>query len=83
MVLRSLAAGTGRPSSISSNTQPEAASGALAIAAGIAAPMSYGIASLYAKSAKSVPAFANAHGSMWGATAKQPSLRPHLPHVAI
>ena len=42
--------------------------GALAIAAGIAAPMSYGIASLYAKSAKSVPAFANAHGSMWGAT---------------
>lgn len=42
--------------------------GVLAIAAGIAAPMSYGIASLYAKSAKSVPPFANAHGSMWGAT---------------
>ena len=44
------------------------AGGALAIAAGIAAPMSYGMALLYAKSAKSVPAFANAHGSMWGAT---------------
>lgn len=44
------------------------AGGGLAVAAGIAASACYGIASIYANSAKSVEAFANAHGSMWAAT---------------
>jgi len=39
----------------------------LAIAMGLAATFSYGIATNYAKSAKKVDPFANAHGSMWGA----------------
>jgi drug/metabolite transporter (DMT)-like permease len=37
----------------------------IAIAAALVAAFSYGVASLYAKSAKSVEPFANAHGSMW------------------
>ncbi len=41
--------------------------GALAISAGLGAAMSYGIATTYAKTAKSVTPFANAHGSMWTA----------------
>jgi len=40
----------------------------LAIALGLAATFSYGVATNYAKSAKKVDAFANAHGSMWAAT---------------
>ena len=40
----------------------------LAIALALAASFSYGIATNYAKSAKKVEPFANAHGSMWGAT---------------
>jgi drug/metabolite transporter (DMT)-like permease len=40
----------------------------LAIAAALAAAVCYSIASLYAKSAKSVEPFANAHGTMWAAT---------------
>jgi len=40
----------------------------LAIGLGLAATFSYGIATNYAKSAKKVDAFANAHGSMWAAT---------------
>ena len=39
----------------------------LAIAAALAAALCYGIASIYAKSAKSVEPFANAHGTMWAA----------------
>lgn len=39
----------------------------LAIAAATFAAFNYGIASTYAKSAKSVEPFANAHGSMWAA----------------
>lgn len=42
--------------------------GVLAIAAGIGAAFSYGIATTYTKSATSVEPFANAHGSMWAAT---------------
>lgn len=42
--------------------------GILAIAAGLGAALSYGIASTYAKTAKSVEPFANAHGSMWAAS---------------
>jgi len=40
----------------------------LAIALALAASFSYGIATNYARSAKAVEPFANAHGSMWGAT---------------
>ena len=40
----------------------------LAIGAALVAAMSYSIASAYAKSAKSVEPFANAHGSMWAST---------------
>ncbi|MES2016756.1 MAG: DMT family transporter [Pseudomonadota bacterium] len=40
----------------------------LAIAAALVAAISYSVASAYAKSAKSVDPFANAHGSMWAAT---------------
>jgi len=40
---------------------------ALAVAAALAAALCYGIASLYAKSARSVDPFANAHGTMWAA----------------
>lgn len=40
----------------------------IAIVAALAAAFSYSIASTYAKSAKSVEPFANAHGSMWAAT---------------
>jgi drug/metabolite transporter (DMT)-like permease len=40
---------------------------ALAIAAALFAAFNYGIASTYAKSAKAVDPFANAHGSMWAA----------------
>jgi len=40
----------------------------LAIALALAASFSYGIATNYARSAKTVEPFANAHGSMWGAT---------------
>jgi drug/metabolite transporter (DMT)-like permease len=37
----------------------------VAVVAALAAALSYGIASLYARSARSVAPFANAHGSMW------------------
>lgn len=47
-------------------TLPE--NGTTAIAAGLAAAMSYGIATTYAKKAESIAPFANAHGSMWSAT---------------
>ncbi|MGI9276916.1 MAG: DMT family transporter [Endozoicomonas sp.] len=40
----------------------------LAITAALGAALSYGIASTYARSATSVSAFDNAHGSMWAAT---------------
>jgi drug/metabolite transporter (DMT)-like permease len=37
----------------------------IAVAAALAAALSYGVASQYARSAKSVEPFANAHGTMW------------------
>ena len=40
----------------------------LAVVAALAAALCYGIATQYAKSAKSVEPFANAHGTMWAAT---------------
>lgn len=42
--------------------------GIVAVAAGLGAAFSYGIATTYAKTAKVVEPFANAHGSMWAAT---------------
>ena len=42
--------------------------GMLAIAAGLGATFSYGIATNYTKFAPNVESFANAHGSMWAAT---------------
>ena len=41
---------------------------ALAVGAALFAAFSYSVASAYAKSARSVDPFANAHGSMWAAT---------------
>lgn len=41
---------------------------ALAMIAALFAPFSYGIATHYAKSAKAVDGFSNAHGSMWAAS---------------
>lgn len=46
-------------------TKPGAA---LAIAAGLTGALSYSVASTYSKAARQVEPFANAHGSMWGAT---------------
>jgi drug/metabolite transporter (DMT)-like permease len=40
----------------------------LALAAALLAAFCYSVASTYSKSAKTVEPFANAHGSMWGAT---------------
>jgi len=40
----------------------------IAVAAALLAAFSYGIATTYAKTAKSVDSFSNAHGSMWAAT---------------
>lgn len=40
----------------------------LAIALGLAGALSYGLASQYARTARKVEPFANAHGSMWAAT---------------
>lgn len=42
--------------------------GGVAIAAGLGAALSYGIATTYTKQAVSVEPMANAHGSMWAAT---------------
>ena len=39
----------------------------IAVGASLIAALSYSVASQYAKSAKAVPPFANAHGSMWAA----------------
>lgn len=42
--------------------------GIVAIAAGLLASFSYGIATTYAKTVSAINPFANAHGSLWGAT---------------
>jgi drug/metabolite transporter (DMT)-like permease len=51
----------------------------LAIAAALMAAFCYGIASLYAKTARSVEPFANAHGSMWAAAILIVPLLPFFP----
>jgi drug/metabolite transporter (DMT)-like permease len=55
----------------------------LAIAAGLIASICYGIASQYAKTAKSVEPFANAHGSMWAAAILIVPLLPFFPQPGV
>ena len=51
----------------------------LAIAAALGAAFCYGIASTYARNARSVDAFSNAHGSMWAATLLMLPVVPFFP----
>lgn len=51
----------------------------VAVAAALIAAFCYGVASLYAKTAKSVEPFANAHGSMWAAAILIVPLLPFFP----
>jgi drug/metabolite transporter (DMT)-like permease len=51
----------------------------VAVTAALLAALSYSIASLYAKSAKSVEPFANAHGSMWAAALFVVPVLPFFP----
>jgi drug/metabolite transporter (DMT)-like permease len=60
-------------------TRPGAA---IAIVAVLVAAMSYSVASQYAKTAKSVEPFANAHGSMWAAALLVLPLVPFFPAPA-
>lgn len=53
----------------------------IAIAAGLAAGLCYGLASVYAKQAKSVDAFSNAHGSLWAACLWIVPAAPFFPAV--
>lgn len=53
----------------------------LAIAAGLAAAFCYGLASAYAKQAKSVDGFSNAHGSLWAAVLFILPVAPAYPPV--
>jgi drug/metabolite transporter (DMT)-like permease len=69
--------GVGLVARIETVTLP--AGGALAILAGLGAAFSYGIATTYTKTAKSVEPFANAHGSMWAATLILVPLALHAP----
>lgn len=55
----------------------------LAIALALGASFSYGIATHYAKSARKVEPFANAHGSMWGATLLVAPLLAYAPPAAM
>ena len=55
----------------------------LAIGLALAAAFSYGIATQYAKSARKVEPFANAHGSMWAATLLIAPAVPFAPPAAL
>ncbi|WP_229505350.1 hypothetical protein [Massilia mucilaginosa] len=55
----------------------------LAIAAALLAAFCYSVASTYAKSAKAVEPFANAHGSMWAATLLVIPALPFFPAPAV
>lgn len=55
----------------------------VAIAAALCAASCYGIASTYAKAAKSVDPFANAHGSMWAAALLIGPAVPFFPATAV
>jgi len=52
----------------------------IAIAAALLAAFSYGIATNYAKTAKSVDSFSNAHGSMWAASLV---IAPAVPFASV
>ena len=54
----------------------------LALAAALAAALCYSIASLYAKTAKTVEPFANAHGTMWAAALFVLPVLPFFPSPA-
>ena len=54
----------------------------IAIAAALVAAVSYSVASAYAKTAKTVEPFANAHGSMWAATLLVIPVLPFFPAPA-
>lgn len=54
----------------------------IAIVAGLSAGLCYGIASVYAKQAKSVEPFANAHGSLWAAVLWMAPAAPFFPPAA-
>lgn len=58
--------GVGLLAGVEALTLPQG--GALAIAAGLGAAFSYGIATTHTKTARSAEPFANAQGSMWAAT---------------
>ena len=58
------------------------AGGAIAIAAVLLASFCYGLATQYARTARSVEPFANAHGSMWAAAALLATATPFAPIVA-
>ena len=62
---------------------PSGSQGLRALAAAVAAPLCYGIASCYAREAPQVPAFNNAHGSMWMATFALLPLLPLNPPGAL
>lgn len=51
----------------------------IAVAAALTAALSYGIASQYARSAKSVEPFANAHGTMWSSAVMVLPALPFFP----
>ncbi len=55
----------------------------LSIGAGLVAAACYAVAALYSKMAKSVDAFANAHGSMWAATLMVAPATPLFPAVSM
>jgi drug/metabolite transporter (DMT)-like permease len=54
----------------------------IAVTAGLAAALCYGLASAYAKSVRNVEPFANAHGSMWAATLLVIPALPFFPQPA-
>jgi len=54
----------------------------LAMACGLSAAFCYGIATQYAKSARKVEPFANAHGSMWAATVLLLPAVPAFPAIS-
>ncbi|WP_295996151.1 DMT family transporter [Rugamonas sp.] len=56
---------------------------ALAIAAALFASFNYGVASTYAKSAKKIDPFANAHGSMWAAALMVLPALPFFPAPGV
>jgi drug/metabolite transporter (DMT)-like permease len=55
----------------------------IAVVAALAAALSYGVASQYARSAKSVEPFANAHGTMWASSVMVLPVLPFFPMSAV